>query len=138
VTSFDQQAEVLRATHSDFDAVVNELPLTPAMRDAVLSSSQTGAALAYHLAKHPAVYQEIAAQPYAKALITLGRIEASLTAAPKESAKPVTKAPAVPTQTVGPTASATEPDTRKGVPLKDHIRIEEAEIAERRRQGYRY
>jgi hypothetical protein len=39
---------------------------------------------------------------------------------------------------VGAGASASTVDTNKpGTSLKDHIRIEEADIAERRRQGYR-
>lgn len=133
-----------REKYEDFDAVM--VSLTDAYRghpagDAIaraVAQSKVGEDLAYYLGTHPDEVQSAVKGGPSEFFRVIGRIEASLSAPPKETPKPITKAPAPPAQTVGAHATAHEVDTRKGVPLKDHIRIEEAEIAERRRQGYRY
>ncbi len=134
---FTERAKPLRESHADFDAVVNDLSLTPAMQAAIFESER-GPELAYYLATHQTAYREILTAPPTRALYLLGRLEATITAPPTVAPKPVTKAPPVPAQTVGGAAAATEPDSTKVTSLRDHIRIERAKELEARRLGLRY
>ena len=140
----DTKVSKARETYADFDAVLD--PFVTAVagnpRDAEISAfiaaSPHGADVLYRLAKDDRAAQAVLTAPSRAALVReLARLEVDVSAPPK-APKPITAAPTPPSQTVGGSASAQPLDTRKGVPLKDHIRIEEAEIAERRRQGYRY
>lgn len=143
-SKLDEQHNAARGKYADFDAVIEAVlvPLRGSARGQVvgdyIASSEVGAEMAYRLGKNQADLRAvIEAQSPAALTRVLARVEHDITAS-KRAPKPVTTAPAPPSQTVGGGASATDVDTRRGVPLKDHIRIEEAEIAERRRQGYRY
>lgn len=140
----DAQHEALRAKFSDADAVIGSL--LDAVRDnarapviAEFLANSEVEDLAYRLGKDPTALKAVLDAPSAHAVSrALARIEASILAS-KAAPKPVTKAPAPPSTTVGGASTASSVDTTKpGTSLKDHIRIEEAEIAERRRAGYRY
>lgn len=140
----DAKADAARAKFSDFDAVTDpviaQLRGTP--RGATLAdylrTSEVAGEIMYRLGTEPAALQAVLA---AGDPVTLTRrvalIEADLVAPRRETAKPITQAPAPPSQTVGGSATTPDVDPRKGVPLKDHIRIEEAELAERRSRGLR-
>jgi hypothetical protein len=144
-TKLEAQHQSGREKYGDFDAVVEPVitslqgnPRAAAVA-AFLSQSSVGGELAYKLGREPETLQAVLStrDPIALAT-TLARTEAALLAL-KTAPKPVTAAPAPPSQTVGGTVTAVAPvDTRRGVPLRDHIRIEEAELEERRRLGYRY
>lgn len=142
IRAFDTHATELRKAEPGFDAAIEHLDLTVPMQAVIFGSGELGPHIALALAKDSAAYQRIAAlKESPQALIELGAFKATVGLARKsaaESPTPVTQAPAPPSQTAGGAAAAAEPDTRKGVPLKDHIRIEEAEIADRQRRGYRY
>lgn len=140
VRTFDERARPYREQYSDFDALVSDLVLTPPMQTAAFRDAD-GPAIVYHLAKHAADYARIAQLPPAEQLIELGTIRAALVAARTKPAatKPLTSAPPPPSQTVGSSASPATVDTTKiGTSARDHYRIEQAEIDERRRAGYRY
>jgi hypothetical protein len=143
----DGQHAALREEYADADAVIETF--TGALRDAhpqqtrdiasYLASSDVGGQIAYRLGKDAEALKDVLKAPNQMALArALARVESAITS-PKPAA-PVTRAPAPPKHTVGGGASSTSaPDTTKpGTLLKDHIRAEEAEIAERRRAGYRY
>jgi hypothetical protein len=144
--SLDVIETATREKYSDYDAVTATLAdaLTQHPYAGVIPefarTSKVGGDVWYHAAKDEEASADlIAARTAFDVMRVLTRIEARLLEPAKPAApKPITAAPAPPSQTVGGSASAVEPDTRKGVPLKDHIRIEEAEIAERRKRGYRY
>lgn len=138
--AFDTHANDLRTTEPTFDAAIANLDLSGPMQAVIFGSGALGPHLALHLAKDPAEHARILALPPAAQFVELGIAKATVIAARKASTapQPVTQVPAPPSQTVGGHAPAAELDTRKGVPLKDHIRIEEAELAERRARGLRY
>lgn len=139
--AFDTHANELRKVEPGFDAAIEHLNLTPPMQAVIFGSGELGPHIALALAKDPATYQRIVALPPQGQLIELGAIKATVGAARAKAAEspiPRTQAPAPPSALAGGVAAAAEPDTRKGVPLKDHIRIEEAEIADRKKRGYRY
>ena len=139
VTSYQTRAAELKATHSDYDAVTAPIldtyanhPYSTAVAS-FLGSDPLGPQVLYHLAKHPDAERDLFA-PTSNPLVVLGEIRATVKASLTPKTTPVTSAPSPPSRTVGSGASVT-PDTRN---LADHIRVEEAEIAERRRRGYRY
>lgn len=134
-----------REKYSDFDAVVVPLvdqfgtdPRGKTIADFVRASA-IGEDVVYALAKDPTAIRDISgAETETQVLRALIRLEDRLTEAAKPAPKPMTSAPVPPSMTVGSGSTASTMDTRKGVPLKDHIRIEEAELAERRKAGHRY
>lgn len=145
-----QQMGTGRTKFSDYDAVID--PVISALaaghpqRDVdftnFILASDVGGEIVYRLGKDSAALQAVL---HAKTGVDLARalvaVESGLTGSPRAASAepaPVTQATPVPSATVGGAAAAAEPDTRAGVPLKDHIRIEEAEIADRRKRGYRY
>jgi hypothetical protein len=140
--TLDQQQAAVRERFGDADAVIETVvsafadnPRAPALAE-YLAGTEHGGDIAYRLGKDAALLAKVRSAPSATQVgALLKEIELSITA-PK--VPHVTKAPAPPKQTVGGGATSATLDTAKGVPLKDHIRIEEAEIAERRRAGYRY
>lgn len=89
--SFEIKAAAFREATPDFDAVVTnpDLDVSPALAEAIMETD-AGPALAYHIAKDPDKASELSAMSPMKAAIELGRIEASLNAAP---AKKLTAAP---------------------------------------------
>lgn len=139
-----ERAVDARTKYSDYDAVIVAFDQTlgdhPA-NDAIsrfVARSKVGGDLAYRLAKESAATIEAIKGGRDVLLAHLGAVEASLTATAKSAAATtITTAPPPPSQTAGGASPATELDTRKGVPTADHIRIEEAELAERRRRGLR-
>jgi hypothetical protein len=141
----EQHAEKARERYSDFDAVIDtvveSLKGNPRGADigAFMAASDVGGEMAYRLGKDPALLESVATARTNVALNqALARLEAQLLT-PAKASKPVTSAPAPPSKTVGGGASASTVDTtRPGTSLKDHIRTEEAELAERRKAGYRY
>lgn len=138
--AFDTHAQEVRAEDPGFDAAIEHLELSGPMQAVVFGSGKLGPRIARALAKDPVEHQRILALSPQAQFVELGAIKATVQATLKHPAapEPTTQAPPPPSQTAGGTAAAAEPDTRAGVPLKDHIRIEEAEIAERRARGLRY
>ncbi len=91
LSTFDTRAAALRASHSDFDAIVSDLPMTPLVVE--ILGAEHGPQLAYHLAKHPERHRELEAMPLPRALLAVGAITAQFAAAPVETAAPVSHAP---------------------------------------------
>jgi hypothetical protein len=140
-----QRATETRATHADYDDVVEPVvarfdgyPGAHVVAD-FIASSPVGGALFYRLGKDPAALDAVLTADSPSALTrALARLEAQVTA-PASPAPITTRAPAPPRHTVGGGAQSTTMDTnRDGVSLADHTRIEEAELADRRRRGLRY
>lgn len=133
-----------RAAHADYDEVIEPViarfdgyPGAHVVAD-FIASSPVGGAVFYRLGKDAAALDAVLTADSPTALTrALARLEAQVSA-PVSPAPIATRAPAPPKQTVGGGAQSTTVDTRAGVPLADHIRIEEAEIADRRRRGLRY
>ena len=99
----DYQSRVARTTqkgeakYDDFHEVVhNRLPISHVMAD-VMSQSDIGPDIAYHLGKNPELAQSIAGKPAHLQAAEIGRLEVKLSQKP---AKQTTKAPA-PIQPVG-------------------------------------
>ena len=140
--AFDAHATELRKTEPTFDAAINDLELSRPMQDVIFSAGELGPHLALHLAKDSQTHSRLLTLPPAQQYVELGIVKAAVTAARTKAAAPppppVTSAPAPPSQTVGGVSAATVPDTRKGVPFKDHVRIENEREAEARREGRRY
>ena len=99
--------ESFAAEHADFAEVVAEadMPLSPALQRGILSSEH-GAAIAYHLAKHPDEAAQIAGMDPVDQLRALGRLEARFEKTP-EPVKPkaTTKAPKPPSPVTGTSAA---------------------------------
>lgn len=92
VQRFQAQLQEVAKTLPDFQSVMeaaDEVPLTQAMRDAILES-EVGALLTYHLAKNPAEAQRISSLSATAQIKALGAIEASLSRKPEPQ---VSKAP---------------------------------------------
>lgn len=138
--AFDTHAAALRKTEPGFDAAIEHLTLTPPMQAVIFNSGEAGPALALALARDPALHQRLLSLPPAAQFVELGAFKATVQARHTAPAAPppTTQAPPPPSALASGAAAAADVDTRKGVPLKDHIRIEEAEIAERRKRGYRF
>lgn len=81
VSAFQEQVARAREQYADFEAVAfnPSLPISEHMQAVILDSDQ-GAALAYHLGKHPGEAARIAQLPPMAAARELGRIEATLQA----------------------------------------------------------
>lgn len=142
-SQLDAAAEPMRERYSDFDAViegfVGTLAGTPRGNDVghILAQSEVGGEIAYKIAKTPELAKKIQTVPNRLSLAReLALVERDILAA-KSAAKPITTAPAPPRTTVGAGASATA-GVATGNSTLDHIRREEAEIAERRTRGLRY
>ncbi len=86
-----EQVDAAKAVYHDFAAVAfsQSVPMTPAMGE-VIMSSESGAALAYHLGTNVSEAARIAKLPPLEAARELGRIEANLSAPKPRTA---TKAP---------------------------------------------
>lgn len=139
--AFDTHATELRKTEPGFDAAIEHLTLTGPMQAVIFGSGELGPRLALSLANDPALHQRLLSLPPALQYVELGALKATVETARTKAATPappITSAPPPPSTTLGAGVTATDPDTRAGVPLKDHIRIEEAELADRRKRGYRY
>jgi hypothetical protein len=127
-----------RSKYADFDVVVESLvvPLQGSDRGRALgdflSESEVAGELAYRIAADPALTARVTQAATPAALMrVLSTVESELLA-PKRGSKPITAAPAPPTQSVGTGAAAVadDPNTRS---LRDHMRIENKRDAERRR-----
>jgi hypothetical protein len=139
--AFDTHAAELRTTEPGFDAAIEHLDLSGPMQAVIFGSGALGPHLALALTKDPVLHARLLTLSPAEQFVELGAFKASVTAARTAAAtppKPVTSAPAPPAQTVGGASATPEVDTRKGVPFKDHNRIENEREAEARRQGRRY
>lgn len=139
--AFDTHATEIRKTDPGFDARIAPLNLTGPMCAVIFGSGELGPYLADALAKDPVAYQRIVALPAQAQFVELGALKATVQASRKAPAapEPVTQAPPPPSATAGGAAAAATIDTtRPGTSTKDHIAVEEAEIAERRKRGYRY
>lgn len=92
--TFAAKSAEFAARHPDFYAAVQNpnLTISNEMAEAIRSSDR-GPELAYHLGKNPELAEQIAALPASLQYMTLGKLEASLTA-PTPPAVPMTKAPA--------------------------------------------
>ncbi len=93
--SWSARMDAARKSMPDLDEVIGnaDVPISGAMREAMLDSDK-GPELAYHLAKNPNEAARIAGLSPTQAALALGRLEASLSAAPAPTPKPVSKAPA--------------------------------------------
>lgn len=140
--AFDTHAKDVRVEDPGFDAAIEHLELSGPMQAVVFGSGELGPRIARALAKDPAEHQRILALPPQAQFVELGALKATVHAARAKAAatpEPVTQAPSPPSQTAGGTAAAASIDTTKpGTALKDHIQVEEAEIADRRARGLRY
>lgn len=108
VQRFQAQLQEVAKTLPDFQSVMeaaDEVPLTQAMRDAILES-EVGALLTYHLAKNPAEASRIASLSATGQIKALGAIEASLNRKPEPQ---VSKAPTPITPISGGSASVRDP-----------------------------
>ena len=118
--------EAAQSALPDYANVVgsSEVPIAPHVYEALLDSDR-GPELAYHMAQHPELADELNKLSPVKAAIRLGRLETAL-AAPV--AKPTTKAPAP----INPirSAPARQSDLSK-VAMDDYIEM-------RRKQGARF
>lgn len=87
--TFDKQVHEARGRYDDFDAVVFDpsVPINDAMV-AVISQSEQGADIAYHLGTNPAEAQRIARMEPLAAARELGRIEYALSAPRKTTNAP--------------------------------------------------
>lgn len=76
---FRARADAVRDGMADFDRLVfdQDLPVTPAMAEAILESEK-GPALAYHLATNPDLAERLAGLGPVQAARELGRIESEL------------------------------------------------------------
>lgn len=139
---YETRATELRAKHSDFDAVTSAFieqyaqhPYSQAVA-AFIAHDPAGAQVLYHLAKTPDAAKSLFA-PGVNPFVELGAVKATVTAATRRpETKPITAAPAPPSQTAGTGATAThdDPNTRS---FGEHMRIENARELERRRAGMR-
>lgn len=141
--AFDTHATELRKTEPGFDAAIEHLTLSPAMQAVIFGSGDLGPHLALALAKDPAAHQRMLALPKEAQLIELGALKSTVQArrqASPAAPSPVTQAPPPPSAIAsGAAAAASVIDTTKpGTKLRDHIAVEEAEIAARRKAGHRY
>lgn len=142
-SALDQMQEKGQGKYADFDAVVDvvldafrENPRAQAVSD-FIATSKAGDDLVYRLGKDTEKLTAVSRASFSDVFRTLSAIESDILA-PAKAPPPLTRAPAPLSKPVGAGASASTVDTNKpGTSLKDHIRIEEADIAERRRQGYR-
>ena len=94
--NFVAAVEEFKTQAPDFDTVVNKanIPLSGEMTE-VLTTSDKGPQMLYHLSQNPDLAAQIAQMPPQMAYRTLGRIEAQIESAPPPMAKtkPITKAP---------------------------------------------
>lgn len=105
---FYERVDEMRDELPDFDQVFNDrLPITDVAIE-LLTESEVGPRIAYHLGKNPSVAQRIADLNPVQQAIELTRLEAKLSAAP---AKRTTKAPA-PASTIRAAASSGTFDPR--------------------------
>lgn len=104
--TFDTRRDAYRGVQKDFDEVMNtaDFKVSPAVME-VIQDSESGPALAYHLAKNPDEALRISKLSPLGAARELGKIEAGLSTA-KPVQKSVTKAPA-PITPVGSGRSST-------------------------------
>lgn len=138
----EAQHQAGREKYSDFDVVldpvIQQIQRNPRAEGVArfFASSEVGGEIAYKLGKDATALKAVlsARDPFALAS-ELARVEASVLAS-KAAPKPITAAPAPPSQTVGGSASASS-SSRPVTSLREHIEREEAEIAERRKSGYR-
>lgn len=133
-----RQTEFAKA-NPDYQSRVSDptLPITEAMRD-VIVDSPTGPELAYYLAEHRDVAEQIARLPAHLAALELGRIDGRLSALKEvKKAPPVTKAPPPPpkvedAETPIANVKASESDSDK-LSTQDWLRLREKEL--KRRKG---
>lgn len=142
--ALDEKSAAVREKYADFDAAIDTV-LTRLHGNqraravaAFMAASDVGGEMGYRLGKDDAALKAVLE---AETPIQLGsvleRLASQITASLK-TPKPVTKAPAPPSQTVGGRAAATDPDTNTaGFSTAEHRRIENAAIAERRARGLR-
>lgn len=140
--AFDTHATELRKTEPGFDAAIEHLTLTPPMQAVIFGSGETGPALALALAKDPALHQRLLSLPPAAQFVELGAFKATVQArhAAPAAPPPTTQAPPPPSALASgaAAASAAIDTTKPGTKLSDHIAVEEAEIADRRKRGHRF
>jgi hypothetical protein len=116
--NWNKQVETGRQAHDDFDEVLETpVPVTPAMREALLTS-EVGAELAYYLGQHPEAAEKIARLSPVATARELGKIEARLAKTPPAAAQaaPVSRAP----KPVTPVSRAT-PGAKTKDPLDPSI-----------------
>lgn len=139
-TKLDAMADTGREKYADFDAVVDTFigPLRDTPKGLEVGAylaelSDDGHELAYRIGKDPALAKAVIHAPNRVALYrALANAEQAITAA-KTAAKPVTKAPAPPSETVGGATTATVPADSGS--LRDHIRSRNRELQEARSLG---
>jgi hypothetical protein len=96
-TTWEQRQTQARSTIQDYDAVLesSDVPIAQHVGEALLESDH-GPALAYHLAKNPAVADKLNAMTPLNAAREIGRIEASLAAGSAAPSPAQGAAPAAP------------------------------------------
>lgn len=123
--TWQSQQAAFRQEHRDYDEVIEALdvPFHPTILDAVTTSDQ-GAALAYHLAIHPDEAALLAQLPPAAGLKALGKLEARLemqsTPSSRQPRAPVTPAPA-PLTPVRGTADSADTRPMETLPYEDFV-----------------
>jgi uncharacterized protein YicC (UPF0701 family) len=137
--SFATRQQEFAKSAPDYTAKISDptLPITEAMRD-VIVDSPAGPELAYYLAEHRDVAEQIARLPAHLAALELGRIDGRLSAQKEAAKRPlVTKAPPPPPKVDDvevPTASvkASESDSDK-LSTQEWFRLREKEL--KRKKG---
>jgi hypothetical protein len=138
VANLTERTEAFRATHPDFDTVLDASEaVTTDLMTRFIQNSELGPELAYHLAQHAEESLRIANLAVPEALIALGRLEGRLTpaeAVQKTGPAPkahVTRAP-LPPKPVGARAATVVPDD--DLDTDDWIERRNAQEAEARRR----
>lgn len=137
VEAFAARQREFSATAPDFEERVLRdptLPISEAMR-AVILDSETGPAIAYHLAQHREEAERIAQLPPHLAALALGRIEGRMQAVKDAKARPahVTQAPPPPPKV--DTADAAPEKVATTDPASDRLSTDEWVKAERKRMS---
>lgn len=137
--SFATRQQEFAKANPDYQARISDptLPITEAMRD-VIVDSPAGPELAYYLAEHRDVAEQIARLPAHLAALELGRIDGRLSAQKEVKKAPlVTKAPPPPpkvddVETPIANVKASEADSDK-LSTQEWLRLREKEL--KRRKG---
>ena len=118
--NWDTQFDRGSGKYDDYQEIVGELhPTTPWAVGIMLA--ENGDDVAYHLGKHPAEVEKIAALPPFKQFLEIGRLSAKLSQAPVAPKQP-SKAPAPITPVTG-SAQATDVDFAAPMSPEQYMRI---------------
>lgn len=124
LSDFEERAEAFKAKATDFDQVIGKFiegggQLNPVVRELV-TESDVGPELAYHLAKHPAVANKVNSLPPLQAAKEIARLEDSLS---RPSNRATKAPPPLKTPTGGASAPVDLATLAKSEDASDYIRM---------------